>query len=57
LPRPIPQSPTIRVPSSTASIRYDFVRDGAQWKIDDIRGAEDSKPWSIREMLNESLKN
>lgn len=40
-----------------AVIRYDFVRDPVQWKIDDIRGADDGKPWSIREMLSESLKN
>jgi hypothetical protein len=40
-----------------AVIRYDFIRDPAQWKIDDIRGADDGKPWSIRQMLNESLKN
>jgi hypothetical protein len=40
-----------------AVVRYDFVREGAQWKIDDIRGASDGKPWSIREMLSNSLKN
>jgi hypothetical protein len=38
-------------------IRFDFIRDPVQWKIDDIRGAEDGKPWSLREMLNDSLKN
>ncbi|WP_316229711.1 DUF3828 domain-containing protein [Bradyrhizobium sp. SZCCHNR1051] len=37
-------------------IRYDFVRDAGQWKIDDIRGAVDGKPWSIREMLAEFIK-
>jgi hypothetical protein len=37
-------------------IRYDFVRDANQWKIDDIRGAVDGKPWSIRAMLVEFLK-
>jgi hypothetical protein len=40
-----------------AVIRYDFVRDPVQWKIDDIHGADDGKPWSLREMLSESLKN
>ncbi len=40
-----------------AVIRYDFVRDPAQWKIDDIRGADDAKPWSLRGMLSDSLKN
>jgi hypothetical protein len=38
-------------------IRYDFVRDGPSWKIDDIKGASDGEPWSIRAMLTESLKN
>lgn len=38
-------------------LRYDFVRDGGHWKIDDIRGASDAKPWSIRQMLADSLKN
>jgi hypothetical protein len=38
-------------------VRYNFVRDGTQWKIDDISGASDGEAWSIRGMLNESLKN
>ncbi len=38
-------------------VRYDFVRDGTEWKIDDVRGASDGEPWSIRGMLAESLKN
>ena len=39
------------------TMRYDFVRDGTAWKIDDIKGASDGEPWSIRGMLAESLKN
>jgi Protein of unknown function (DUF3828) len=39
------------------TMRYDFVRDGTTWKIDDIKGASDGEPWSIRGMLAESLKN
>jgi hypothetical protein len=38
------------------TVRYDFVRDGGDWKIDDIKGASDGEPWSIRGMLTESLK-
>ena len=38
-------------------LRYDFVRDAGQWKIDDISGASDGEPWSIRGMLTDSLKN
>lgn len=38
-------------------VRFEFVRDAGQWKIDDIRGASDGEPWSIREMLTIALKN
>jgi hypothetical protein len=38
-------------------IRYRFVRDEGQWKIDDISGAIDGEAWSIRDMLLESLKD
>ena len=37
-------------------VHYDFVRDGDKWKIDDIKGSDDGTPWSIRGMLEESLK-
>jgi hypothetical protein len=37
-------------------VRYDLVRDGATWKIDDIKGTDDGEPWSIRAMLADSLK-
>lgn len=39
------------------TIRYEFVREGAAWKIDDIKSASDGEPWSIRTMLTDSLKN
>ena len=39
------------------TIRYSFVRDDGLWKIDDISGASDGEPWSIRTMLTDSLKN
>jgi hypothetical protein len=38
-------------------IRYNFVREGGQWKIDDISGAGDGEAWSIRGMLADSLKD
>jgi hypothetical protein len=38
------------------TVRYDFVRETDNWKIDDIKGASDGVPWSIREMLATSLK-
>jgi hypothetical protein len=37
-------------------IRYNFVRQDGQWKIDDISGSSDGEAWSIRDMLTESLK-
>ena len=37
-------------------VRYDLVRDGATWKIDDIKGTSDGEPWSIRAMLADALK-
>jgi hypothetical protein len=39
------------------TVRYEFVRDGVAWKIDDIKGASDGEPWSIRGLLSASLKN
>jgi len=47
-PRPKPADQTVR---------YAFVRDAGLWKIDDISGSIDGEPWSIRDMLTESLKN
>lgn len=38
------------------TIRYDFVREDGQWRIDDFRGAIDGKPWSIRAILKGSFK-
>jgi len=39
------------------TVRYDFVREGYLWKIDNIRGEVEKTPWSVREMLTEFLKN
>ena len=38
------------------TIRYDFVREAGEWKIDDIKGAVDGRPWSVRALLAASLK-
>jgi hypothetical protein len=45
-----------RVHSVDDTIRYNFVREAGQWKIDDISGASDGEAWSIRQMLTDSLK-
>jgi hypothetical protein len=45
-----------RTKSADNIIRYNFVRDDSQWKIDDISGSSDGEAWSIRDMLIESLK-
>jgi hypothetical protein len=46
-----------RAKAADAVIRYDFVRDPQQWKIDEIKGAVDGEPWSIRAILENSLKH
>jgi hypothetical protein len=38
-------------------VRYEFVREADKWRIDDIKGASDGEPWSIRAMLADSLKS
>jgi uncharacterized protein DUF3828 len=45
-----------RTNSTDETVHYDFVREGDKWKIDDIKGAVDGAPWSIRGMLQDSLK-
>ena len=40
----------------TDVVHHDFLRDGDKWKIDDIRGSGDGTPWSVRGMLQDSLK-
>ena len=37
-------------------IRYNFVREDKQWKIDDISGSSAGEAWSIRDLLTNSLK-
>jgi Protein of unknown function (DUF3828) len=39
------------------TVRYDFVRENGQWKIDDFRGSVGGEPWSIRSILTEALKS
>ena len=43
--------------ASDQVVRYDFVREGNSWKIDDIKGSSDGEAWSIRAMLADSLKH
>lgn len=38
-------------------VRYDFVREAGNWKIDDIKGSSDGEAWSIRKMLADALKS
>ena len=45
-----------RANAADKTIRYDFVREAGEWKIDDIRGAVDGSPWSVRALLAASLK-
>lgn len=43
--------------ASDKTIGYDFVFEAGQWKIDDIKGAVDGSPWSVRALLVDSLKH
>ena len=45
-----------RANAADKTIRYDFVHEAGQWKIDDIKGAVDGIPWSVRSLLVDSLK-
>ena len=46
----------LRFKVSDNTVRYNFVREDGKWKIDDISGTVDGDAWSIRDLLNESLK-
>jgi hypothetical protein len=37
-------------------IRYDLVREGGAWKIDDVHSTVDGAPWSLRKLLEDYLK-
>ena len=45
-----------RANAADKTIRYDFVHEAGQWKIDDIKSAVDGSPWSVRALLVDSLK-
>ncbi|WP_065756488.1 DUF3828 domain-containing protein [Bradyrhizobium paxllaeri] len=45
-----------RANQADKTIRYDFVREAGQWKIDDIKGAVGGNPWSVRALLVDSFK-
>jgi Protein of unknown function (DUF3828) len=45
-----------RTNAADKTIRYDFVQEAGQWKVDDIKGAVDGSPWSVRALLVDSLK-
>jgi hypothetical protein len=38
-------------------IRYDLVQESGAWKIDDVHSTVDAKPWALRELLKDYLKN
>jgi hypothetical protein len=38
-------------------IHYDLVEEGSAWKIDDVSSTVDGKPWSLRQLLKDYLKN
>jgi hypothetical protein len=46
-----------RAKAADNTIRYEFVHEAGQWKIDDIKGAVDGSAWSVRALLVDSLKH
>ena len=38
------------------TVTYDFIREQGAWKIDDIKGAVEKQPWSVRQIVK-SLRN
>jgi hypothetical protein len=49
-----------QVPSAKPAgktIRYDFVREGDRWKIDEIKGAIDGEAGSLRAIITHFLKH
>jgi hypothetical protein len=45
-----------RANQADKTILYDFVHEAGQWKIDDVKGAVDGSPRSVRALLVDSLK-
>ena len=37
-------------------VTYDFVREGGEWKINDIKGTTEKEAWSVRKILTTSAK-
>jgi len=52
----IPGSPFHRNAPEENVVRYDFIREGGRWKIDDVRGFIKPDPWSLKHELSEALK-
>jgi hypothetical protein len=48
--------PDARANAADKTIRYDFVLEAGQWKIDDVKGTVDGSPWSVRALLVDSFK-
>jgi hypothetical protein len=43
-----------RVPADEV-VRWDLVKEGGAWKVDDLRGTVDGSPWSVRASLKAYL--
>lgn len=37
-------------------VTYDFVREGGDWRVNDIKGTTEKEAWSVRKILNASGK-
>jgi hypothetical protein len=45
----------IRNSPSDLIIRYDFIREGGRWVIDDMSSTADGKPWTLRGLLESAI--
>jgi hypothetical protein len=52
-----PKGKWLRNAPQDNTVRYDFIREGGRWVIDDVRSTTDGKAWSLRELLTFALKS
>ena len=42
--------------ASDSVVRWDLVKEGGAWKVDDFRGSSAGRPWSVRKSLERYLE-
>jgi hypothetical protein len=51
-----PKGEWVRASPQENVVRYDVVREGGRWKIDDIRSRLGHRDWSLKDLLTRALK-